>query len=220
MKTQGIKVAIAIAATASVALVGCSNSQKDSDKKVETAVSTAVSSGASSSATASSSADPANAATAVTLTDGFIKAKPMDTAMTAVFGVLTNNTDQDMTLVGFATDLDSGRYEIHEVVDGTMQPKQGGIVIPAHGTYELKPGADHLMILDNNEDINAGDDVDVQLVFDGADPVWIKDVPVRTIASGEENYGGDGQLQGETGMSEVPAPGNEEQHDHDHGHNH
>ena len=51
--------------------------------------------------------------TAVVVSDAWVKA--VDSDMTAAFGTLTNNTDEDVTLVAATTDA-SAMVELHEVV--------------------------------------------------------------------------------------------------------
>ncbi|QYH19644.1 copper chaperone PCu(A)C [Corynebacterium aquatimens] len=121
---------------------------------------------------------------------------PDGTDMTAIFGTLHNHTDKDVTLSGFTTSLGDASYEIHEVVDGVMREKTGGTVIPAGGSYEFKPGADHLMIMGYTPEIAAGDTVDVTLNFADGSEVVVPDVAVRTMLPGDESYGEDGNLQG------------------------
>lgn len=192
--------AVAAAAMTTLALTACSNTQKDSESKVDTAT---------AAAEASKSSHAHTATSAVQLTDGYVKAKPTEKTMTGIFGTLRNTSAQPVTLTGFSTNTGAGEHEIHEVKDGVMQMKQGGITLPAGGTYELKPGGDHLMVMDLAKEIAAGDTVTVTLQLDGADDVTL-DVPVRTIASGQENYGANGGVQGNSGVTEDP-------HAHHHG---
>lgn len=189
--------AIAVAALTAASLVACSNSQKDSDTKVETATSAQKpSAAATKSATATKAAAEAGA---VTFENTFVKAKPAEKPMTGIFGTLKNHTDKDMVLESFKSDTKAGKHEIHEVVDGVMQEKPGGITIPANGTYELKPGGDHLMLMDINDPIEAGTKVKVTLNFASGETVSV-DSEVRTIASGEENYSATGGVEAHTGM--------------------
>ncbi|MCX7537174.1 copper chaperone PCu(A)C [Corynebacterium sp. P5875] len=127
----------------------------------------------------------------VHLHDGFVKAMPAGAGMTAIFGMLENHTDHEINLTGFTTSLGKADYEIHEVVDGKMQEKKGGITIKAGGRHVLEPGADHLMILNYDGAVEAGSTVDVTLEFSDGSKVVVKDVPVRAIAAGEEEYGSD-----------------------------
>lgn len=201
---------IAVAVTGALVLAGCSNSQKDSTESTSPTTNKSTSKASSSEA---SSHETSSASLA--LDDGYVKAKPEDKDMTAVFGTLHNTTDKDITITGFSTDLPSSsaaKYEIHEVVDGKMKPKEGGITIPANGMHELRPGSEHLMIMNYNTAIKAGDKVTVELKVENGNSVKIKDVPVRTISSGEESYGADGGVEGHNGMSEAP---NASEHHHD-----
>lgn len=116
--------------------------------------------------------------------------------MTSIFGTLQNNTGNDIELTGFSTSLGEASYEIHEVVDGVMQQKEGGIIIPAGKSHELKPGADHFMVMDYAPEIPAGDAVTVTLEFADGSTAEIKDIAVRTMLPGDESYGEDGELQG------------------------
>ncbi|APT84883.1 copper chaperone PCu(A)C [Corynebacterium aquilae] len=199
-------IAVSVAA---LALAGCSNSETDSDKKVDTATGVAAPSVTSTAAATSSAATEATDA-AVTFKDGFVKAKPADKSMTAIFGELVNTTDTPKHIVGFTTSLGEASYEIHEVVDGQMQEKTDGVTVPANGTYTLKPGADHFMIMGYSQPIEAGDAVTLTLKFEDGTTETIKDVPVRTIAAGQEDYGSHGGVEGHSGMSEAPKA------DHDH----
>ncbi|GAB3700546.1 copper chaperone PCu(A)C [Corynebacterium nasicanis] len=189
MFTRG-RIALSVLAVSALALVGCTDSGDDT---ATTAGETATT--AAGTATTAAAAEGDNAEW-VTFTEGFIKAKPAEKDMTGIFGTFTNNSDEDINLVAFTSELDVPRHELHEVVDGVMQMKPGGFVIPAGGTHELKPGADHMMLMDYTEPIEAGDTVTITLEFGDGSTQEVKDIPVRTIASGEESYGSDGSLQG------------------------
>lgn len=172
MFTRG-RIALSVLTVSALALVGCSDSSVDADD------------------TSSSGDDAAS----VSFTDGFVKAKPAEKEMTGIFGTFTNTGDEDITLVGFTSGLDVPRHELHEVVDGVMQMKEGGFVLPAGEAHEFSPGGDHMMLMDYHEPIEAGDTLDIVLEFGDGSTREVTDVPVRTVASGEENYGDDGSLQ-------------------------
>ncbi|QGU02158.1 hypothetical protein CKALI_06445 [Corynebacterium kalinowskii] len=188
---------IAVAALTAASLTACANSQKDSESKVETATSVEKQATSATKAAADQQGD-------VAFVDTFVKAKPADKDMTGIFGNLKNNTKEDIKIESFTTDTNAGKYEIHEVVNGVMQLKPGGITIPAGGEYLLKPGGDHLMIMDINDPIEAGSKVKVTLNFSNGDSVTV-DSEVRTIASGMENYGANGGVMGDSGMTSAPA---------------
>lgn len=132
----------------------------------------------------------------VTLEDPVIRAMEAGKGMTGVFGTLVNHTDQDINIVEFSTDLGAEIYELHEVAGGVMREIEGGFVVPANGSYDLEPGADHFMIMGYDEAIEAGDTVNVTFKDSEGNEYTANDVPVRTLLPGEENYGADGELQG------------------------
>lgn len=191
MFTRG-RIALSVLAVSALALAGCSD---NGDADTTTTATTAAETTATTTATTAVVGEGENAEW-VTFTEGFVKSKPADKDMTGIFGIFTNNSDEDINVVGFTSNLGAPTYELHEVVDGVMQMKPGGFLLPAGQEYELKPGGDHMMIMDYNEAIEAGDTVDIIIEFGDGSTQEIKDLPVRTIASGEESYNSDGSLQG------------------------
>lgn len=123
----------------------------------------------------------------LTMTDPWAKAA--DSGMTAAFGTLVNDTDQDITIVAASSDV--ARMELHEMAmsDGemVMRPKEGGIVVPAGEEHELAPGGDHIMFMDLTEPLEPGDEVAVTLEADDGTQ-WTITVPVRTFTGAEEDY--------------------------------
>lgn len=188
MFTRG-RIALSVLVVSALTLVGCTDNGDDA-----TGTATATETTAAADAT-DATAEGENAEW-VTFTEGFVKAKPAEKDMTGIFGIFTNNSDEDINVVGFTSNLDVPTHELHEVVDGVMQMKPGGFVLPAGEEYELKPGGDHMMLMDYTEPIEAGDTIDIVLEFGDGSTQEVKDLPVRTIASGEESYGADGSLQG------------------------
>lgn len=199
-------VTVAGVAIAALTLAGCSNSEKDSaNGKVDTAVVASTSAAAEKTEGAKAEdtkADATKAKDAVSIEDGFVKAMEAGKGMTAIFGTLHNNSDAEVNVVGFTTSLGEAKYELHEVVDGVMQEKPEGFMIPAGGTHLLAPGGDHMMIMGYNEAIEPGDEVEVTLKLADGQAVEVGKVPARFIASGEENYGADGNIQGDSGIDE------------------
>lgn len=122
----------------------------------------------STPAAAASASVAGDEASAFTITDAWVKAS--DEMMTAAFGVLSNDGDADIRIVGASSDA-AGMLELHEVVkddDGEMkmQEKDGGFVIPAHSEHTLQPGADHLMLMHVADPIVAGQEVTITLTFE------------------------------------------------------
>ncbi|MBV7295342.1 copper chaperone PCu(A)C [Corynebacterium sp. TAE3-ERU12] len=174
---------IAIAGAAALALAGCSTDD------AEDVVNEATSAGASATSEAKDAVDAQNQE--VTLEDGYIKEKPADKDMTAIFGTLVNNTDEDLEITDFYVEGLSADtvYEQHEVADGVMREIKGGHVIPANGSHELLPGGDHLMIMNNFDDLAPGAEYTLVINFDDGSELSI-DIPVRVQPAGEEDYAG------------------------------
>ena len=127
-------------------------------------------------------------AESVTLTDQWIKAA--DTEMTAEFGILTNNSDNQVTVTGGRSDA-AGSVEVHEITEAdgvrSMQEIQGGLTIPAGATVELTPGGNHIMLMDLTRPIRAGDQVTITLTFaDGS--TLDASAQARDFSGNQEKY--------------------------------
>lgn len=144
--------------------------------------------------TSATSATQSTAAGVVVADDAWIKTAPSD--MTAVFGTLRNTTGQPVTVVS-ATTSASDHTELHEVVDKggqmVMQPKAGGFAIPAQGSHVLKPGGDHIMVVDLKSAVQAGDVVTVTLTLDNGTKAGFTAVAKDTSA-GQESYDSGGGM--------------------------
>ena len=107
--------------------------------------------------------------------------------MTGSFMTIANSSDEDITLTGGSSDV-AGVIEIHEVIDGSMLPMAEGLVIPANGDVKLGMGGYHVMLMELNSELKAGDEVAVTLKFsDGSTADYT--APVKTIAMDDEVYG-------------------------------
>ncbi len=130
---------------------------------------------------------------AITAADLWVKSSEMSTqgGMTAVYGTLTNNSSQDIVLVGGATEI-AGVVEVHEMamVDGdmVMQPIEGGLVIPAGQSVVLEPGGNHLMLMMLTGDLVAGQEISVTFDFDGADDLTVDGIVAKPAEGGDEEY--------------------------------
>jgi periplasmic copper chaperone A len=143
----------------------------------------------SSDDTTDTAASPAPAGECtLTVNDPWVKAT--DEEMTAAFGVVENSGDAEVTITS-ASSPSAGMMEIHEVVDQdgamVMQPKAGGLVVPAGGSAELKPGADHLMLMALPAPIEAGDEVEITAVCNtGGSVTWTS--VAKPFEGGAEPY--------------------------------
>jgi periplasmic copper chaperone A len=149
---------------------------------------------------APASASPSAAAQPLAVKDIWVKTAT--SGMSATFGTLMNTTGTDVTVVK-ATSTASPLMELHEVadVDGkmVMRPKEGGFTIPAGGMHELKPGGDHLMMMDIKTPVTAGTEVTITLTFgDGK--------TMEFTALGKDFAGGNESYQPQMpGMSSSPS---------------
>jgi hypothetical protein len=95
---------------------------------------------------------------------------------TGLFFKIENNSDKADTLYKAEFEL-AGLVQIHETYDagndmkGMREVKQ--IVIPAKSTFELKPGAHHIMLMKLKKDIKKGDSGEVTLYFKQAGKIKI-----------------------------------------------
>ncbi|MGI5283080.1 copper chaperone PCu(A)C [Nonomuraea polychroma] len=145
------------------------------------------------SAAAASPAAPAttattSAASALTITDPWVKTAKK--GMSAAFGTLVNNSDADVVVLSGTTPL-SPRVELHEVVESkgkmVMQPKKGGFVIPAHGSHALKPGGDHIMLMDIVKEVQPGAEVSFTLTLKDGDTFTFTALG-KDFAGAKEDY--------------------------------
>ncbi len=96
---------------------------------------------------------------------------------TGLFFKIENNSDKADTLYKVDFEL-AGKVEIHETYDagndmmGMREVKQ--IVIPAKSTFELKPGAHHVMLMKLKQDIKKGYAGNFTLYFKQAGKIMIK----------------------------------------------
>ncbi|WP_017581221.1 copper chaperone PCu(A)C [Nocardiopsis valliformis] len=131
----------------------------------------------------------------VTVTDPWVKAADADDGMTAAFGILSNGGDQDAVLVAARADGVSELIELHEVVSGDdgntlMREKDGGFTVPAGSEHELSPGADHIMFMGLDQDLEPGAEVTVTLEFDDGSTHEFT-APVKDFEGANESYHGD-----------------------------
>ncbi|MDN6259269.1 MAG: copper chaperone PCu(A)C [Corynebacterium sp.] len=127
----------------------------------------------------------------MSLGEGYVGAKDAETSMTAVFGELTNSTDEDIHLTRVTGDLD-GVYQYHETVDGIMRETDDGLVVPANGSVAMEPGGTHIMIMENHDEIAAGDALTLTLTDEDGNDYELADIPVRVQQSAHEDYGTEG----------------------------
>ncbi len=127
----------------------------------------------------------------VTVSNAWVKAldtaMPMNGAyMTAAFMYISNISDRDVTLVGGSASW-APMVQVHEVVNGVMQQKSGGLAIKAGYTEVLKAGGNHVMLMGLTKKVLAGDEVTFMLQFADGGQVQVT-APVKASNAGSETY--------------------------------
>ena len=135
------------------------------------------------------STQAATAASAFTITDAWVKTA--ESGMSAAFGTLENSGSTDVTVTS-VTSAASGMIELHETVandagEMMMQEKDGGFVIPADGSYELAPGANHIMLMGLTAPIVAGDELTFTITFSDGSTVDFT-APAKDYSGANETY--------------------------------
>jgi copper(I)-binding protein len=125
----------------------------------------------------------------VTIEDAWVKAAP--DGMSAAFGMLENSGDHDVTVVSVDSDTAS-MIELHETVENeagemVMREIEGGFVIPARSELALAPGANHIMLMDLQAPLLAGDETTFTLRFSD-DSTYEFTAPVKDYSGANENY--------------------------------
>ncbi len=124
----------------------------------------------------------------LTVTDGWIKA--VSSGMTAAFGTVSNPTSRRVRIIGASSPL-SAAVQLHEVVMGdsgmVMQERRGGFVIPAGGTLDLKPGGNHLMLMNVKRAITPGTLIPLTLITSTGGLIKTS-VLAKTFSGAEEDY--------------------------------
>ncbi|MCH8614348.1 copper chaperone PCu(A)C [Arsenicicoccus dermatophilus] len=147
---------------------------------------TGTTTGTSSAAgTASSAAGP------LTVSDPWIKA--VKGGMTGIFATLRNDTDQDIRVVKASSPI-ADHGELHLTVkdaSGAMVMKEtkDGFVVPKHGAFELRPGANHIMLMGLTKPVLSGETVPITLETDAGAKIEIS-APAREFNGAQETYGG------------------------------
>ncbi len=125
----------------------------------------------------------------VSVGDPYARAVPPGQPNSAVFMSLENQSGQGQALVGAESNV-SEIVELHTHVeeDGMMRMRQiEKIEVPAGETVTLKPGGLHVMLIGLKQPLDAGDVVDLTLVFADGSRSSVQ-APVRRIEMQHMNH--------------------------------
>ena len=126
----------------------------------------------------------------VEVSNAWVKSAPSD--MSAFFADVTNTGQESVAIVGGSTDAAS-MVEVHEVLDGVMQPKAGGVVIEPGESTMLMPGGDHIMLMGLTEPLLAGDTVTLTLDLSDGSTVTVEAL-VKDYSGANEEYDAHGGM--------------------------
>ena len=122
----------------------------------------------------------ANEQELIAIEQAWIREAPPNASAMAGYMRITNNTDQDNTLVAAASDAFKV-IEFHRSVekDGVYRMiRHEYLHIPAKQSLELKPGDYHLMMITPQRVLKEGHNVSVQLTFADQSQVT-QEIPVK-----------------------------------------
>lgn len=188
-------------AMAALTVTACSNPNSRETSTSTATETSAQATGSSQSSVASGVTIPA-AEVGLSFDNGVVRAMNKDAEMTAIFGTLNNSSDKDITVTGFQSSVKASANQIHEVNNGVMKEKEGGLVIPAGGAVELAPGGQHFMLLGVTQPVMAGDSVTLSVTLSDGTVADLGQIPVRTMGAGAEGYS---DMAGMSGMASMTA---------------
>lgn len=136
-------------------------------------------------------------AEAITVSDQWVKTA--QSGMTAAFAILHNSADRDIRIVSAHTGA-ARTTEMHEMVDngagGTiMRQKDGGFVIPAHGSMTLTPGGEHFMLMELPKPVTTGQNLAFTIRFADGSTTDFRAL-ARDFDGNQENYVPGGEHDG------------------------
>lgn len=113
-----------------------------------------------------------------------------DTTMTGAFMVLDNTGTASVTVTGASAEV-AGTVELHDMVmdDGkaVMNRMEDGIELAAGKGQLLQPGGMHVMLMDLESELAAGDEVTLTLTLSDGSEIEVL-APVKTFTEEEGHY--------------------------------
>ena len=106
----------------------------------------------------------------VSVYDAYSFATPAGFPIAAVFMTIENNTDMDDRMIGFNTNR-AGNSELHTMVmEGDTMRMRGvdAYDIASGETHTLKPGGDHVMMLNMGGNVVVGETFEGTAIFENA----------------------------------------------------
>ena len=181
--------------------------------------STGSSGSASASSSASSSASAGASASSGTLKIEGAWVKASKGGMTGVFGKITNSGDKPVKITG-ASSTATDTVQLHTTTKGsdggTKMEQVHEFTIEPGATLELKPGGDHIMLMDMGCSLAAGGATTVTVKTEDGASLEFKPV-ARDYQGAKEEYKGEGSASATADASASGHDHSHEGHDHEHG---
>ena len=139
----------------------------------------------------SSSLYAGSAADSVSVEGAFARAVPPGQSNSAAFMSLTNQGDADHSLTAVESDASKvAELHTHLMEEGMMKMRRvEKIDLPAGKIVKLQPGGLHVMLIDLERPLSAGEDVEISLIFEDGSRSTLK-APVKTVQAemGHHNH--------------------------------
>jgi hypothetical protein len=125
----------------------------------------------------------------VEIAEPWIRATPPGAKVAAGYMTIRNKSAQPERLLGGSSPA-AAKVETHvQVKDGDIlrMREVKGFEIPANGSFELKPGGAHLMLVDPRKPLKEGEKVPVVLKFEKSGEVKVE-FEVRPLAASASGH--------------------------------
>lgn len=112
----------------------------------------------------------------LSVNDAWIRPAVVGGSPSAAYMIIENSGDSEDRLLNITADF-SDMLEVHEtqIIDDIahMVPQENGVEIPPNSTVELRQGSLHVMIMQVNQDLVAGEEVELILQFEQAGEIIV-----------------------------------------------
>ena len=189
-----------------------------------TGASGSASASSSASSSASAGASAAGGGQGASASSGTLKiegawVKASKGGMTGVFGKITNSGDKPVKITS-ASSTATDTVQLHTTTKGsdggTKMEQVHEFTIEPGATLELKPGGDHIMLMDMGCSLAAGGATTVTVKTEDGASLEFKPV-ARDYQGAKEEYKGEGSASATADASASGHDHSHEGHDHEHG---
>jgi copper(I)-binding protein len=131
----------------------------------------------------------AQASSPLTVDQGFVRGLPPGQSNTAAFMVISNTSNNAITLVGASTSVAaSAAFHGHSEENGVMKMRHiPELVIDAGQKIELKPGGLHLMLMGLKAPLKDGNQVTINIEQKNGQSLEIS-LPVHSVLNEPEHH--------------------------------